>query len=226
VAAGVGRTGPCRAQFDGDAHSWSASGAAQPSLRPGNLDLQRQWNRDIKVGSGGVTPLGPEQCTSSSPVRCGRQGARTRTDTPQPCSPSYPPPIWLECPANVSEHSAPTPAARCKEVPMGDQREFRSGRCDRGSARRARVRRPGRPAEPRSLSPVRRARLPLASTPRRSGPSRHLGVVGALADVIRDAMKAERVNTIGSESPEDGITIPGPNLTTPPDGHPFDPTAS
>jgi hypothetical protein len=118
-----------------------------------------------------------------------------------------------------------TPGLRCKEVPMGDQRETRSGRCDRSSARRAPTRRPGRPAEPGSLSRFRRARLPLVSSPRRSGPSRDHGVIAALAEVIRDAIEAERVNTIGSASPADGITIPGPKPTTPPDGHPFDPTA-
>jgi hypothetical protein len=179
-----------------------------------------------EVGMGGVSPLAP----SNAPLRpqfavdvrgpvhaqihlgLARRPARLQSgSSAQPMSRSTPP---------------RPPVPRRKEVPMGDQREFRSGRCDRSSPRRARVRRPSRPAEPRSLSRFRRARLPLAPHPRRSGPSRHLSVIAAIADVIRDAMKAEGVNTIGSELPEDRITLPGPHLTTPPDGHPFDPTAA
>ena len=96
---------------------------------------------------------------------------------------------------------------------MEDQRELRLGRSHKNSLRRTRVRRPDRPAGPKSASPFRRARLPLVLVPRRSGPSRRNGIVAALAEVIRDAIAAERVNTIGSESDGMRDTIPPPDTT-------------
>jgi len=51
-------------------------------------------------------------------------------------------------------------------------------------------------------------------------------LIRALAQVIRDAMEADALNTIGSEFAGDRPTIPAPNATITPDDAPDDHAAA
>jgi hypothetical protein len=51
-------------------------------------------------------------------------------------------------------------------------------------------------------------------------------LIRALAQVIFDAMEADALHTIGSESAGDRPTLPAPTMTPTPDGERDDPTAA
>lgn len=73
---------------------------------------------------------------------------------------------------------------------------------------------------------VRRVLLPVAGPPHALGLTPGSALIHALAEVIRDAMEADPLNTIGSEFADDRPTLPVPNLTPTPDGERDDPTAA
>lgn len=72
----------------------------------------------------------------------------------------------------------------------------------------------------------RRVSLPVAGLPHSSAPPPRSALIHALAMVIRDAMEADALNTIGSESADAGTTLPAPDMTPTPDGERDDPPAA
>jgi hypothetical protein len=68
--------------------------------------------------------------------------------------------------------------------------------------------------------------LPVAGPPETSATPLRSALIHALAQVILDAMEADALHTIGSESAGDRSTLPAPTMTPTPDGEPDDPTAA
>lgn len=73
---------------------------------------------------------------------------------------------------------------------------------------------------------TRQVRLPIARSPHLSATSRAESLLAALAQVIRDAIEFDRVNTIGAAASGAGATIPPPDTDMTTDGERFDPTAA